>query len=80
MSHPRITELFVRRNEHPYNLRVTAEFLQPFVNFAHCGTESISYLSLKTWGMVSDTFKNRDSLYNFNSLYNIYLTRYLLYC
>ena len=42
-----ITELFARKSEHPYNLRHNAEFLQPFVNSAYCGTESVSYLDLK---------------------------------
>ena len=44
MSPPQITILFARRDEHPYNLRHCAEFLQPLVNSARCGTESISYL------------------------------------
>ena len=30
MSPSQITELFARRNEHPYNLKHKAEFLQPF--------------------------------------------------
>ena len=47
-----ITELFAQRNEHPYNLRYDDEFLQLFVNSARCGTESISYLGPKIWGMV----------------------------
>ena len=65
MSPPQITELFARRDEHPYNLRHNAEFLQPLVNSVRCGTESISYLGPKIWGMVPDTYKNIDSLYNF---------------
>ena len=65
MSPPQITELFTRRDEHPYNLRHNAEFLQPLVNSVRCGTESISYLGPKIWGMVPDTYKNIDSLYNF---------------
>ena len=52
-----ITELFARKSEHPYNLRHNAEFLQPFVNSVRCGTESISYLGPKIWGMVPDTYK-----------------------
>ena len=43
MSPPQITKLFKRRNEHPYNLRQNVEFLQPFLNFVHCETKSISY-------------------------------------
>ena len=43
MSPPRITELFARWNETPYNLSHNAEFLQPFANALHHGTESISY-------------------------------------
>ena len=43
MSPPRITELFARWNEPPYNLSHNAEFLQPFANALHHGTESISY-------------------------------------
>ena len=36
MSHPQITELFTQRNEHPYDLRYNAKFLQPFVNSVRC--------------------------------------------
>ena len=61
---PQITELFARRNKHPYNLRHNATFLQSFVNSAPSGNESISYLGRKIWGMVPDTYKNIDSLYN----------------
>ena len=60
MSPPQITELFPRRNE-SYNLRHNAEFLQPLVNSVRCGTESISYLGPKSWGLVPDTYKNLDS-------------------
>ena len=49
MSPPQITELFEQSNEHSYNLRHSAKFLQPFVNSVHCGTESISYLGLEIW-------------------------------
>ena len=44
MPPPQTSELFARRNEHPYNLRHKTEFLQPFVNSARCVTESFSYL------------------------------------
>ena len=69
MSPPQITELFARRNEHPYNLRHKAEFVQPFVNSVRCGTESISCLGPKIWGMVPDTYKNIDSLYIFKKVF-----------
>ena len=68
MSPPQITEIFAQRNEHPYNLRNNAEFLQPFVNSVRCGTGSILYLGPKIWGMVPDTYKNIDSLYNFKKV------------
>ena len=68
MPPPQTTELFARRNEHPYNLRYNAEFLQSFVNSVRCGFGSISYLSPKIWGMVLDTYKNIDSLYNFKKV------------
>ena len=64
MSPPQITALFARRDEHPYNLRHNVEFLQPLVNSVRCGTESISYLGLKIWALVPDTYKNIESLYN----------------
>ena len=67
-SPPQITELFARIHEHPYNLRHNAQFLQPFVNPVHCGTKNISYLGLKIWNMVSDTYENIDSLYNFKKV------------
>ena len=60
MSPPQIIELFARRVKHPYNLRHNTKFLKPIVN-----SESISYLGPKIWGMVPDTYKNIDSLYNF---------------
>ena len=65
MSPPQITVLFARRDEHLYNLRHNAEFLQPLVNFVRCGTESIAYLGRKIWGMVPDTYKIIDSLCDF---------------
>ena len=65
VSLSQITDLFARRDEHPYNLRHNAEFLQPPVNSVRCGAESISYLRPKIWGMVPDTYKNINSLYNF---------------
>ena len=68
MSPPQITELLERRNEHPYNLRHNAKFLEPLVNSVHCGTESISYLIPKIWGMVPDTYKNIDSPDNFKKV------------
>ena len=68
MSSPQIVELFARRNEHSYNLRHNAGFLQPLVNPERCRTESISYLGPKIWGMVPDTYKNIDILYNFKKV------------
>ena len=65
MSPPQITELFAQRDEHPYNVRHNAEFLQPLVNSVLCGTESIAYLGPKIWGMVPDTYKIIDSLCDF---------------
>ena len=34
------------------------------MNSVRCGTESISYLGPKFWGIVPDTYKNIDSLYD----------------
>ena len=53
MSPLQITELFARRDEHPYNLRHNTKFLQPLVNSVRCGTENISYLGPKIWGYGS---------------------------
>ena len=68
ISPPQMTVLFARRNENPYDLRHNTEFLQPFVNSVRCGTESISFLGPKILGMLPDTFKNIDSLYNFKKV------------
>ena len=68
MSLPQITELFARRNEHPHNLRHNVKFSQPFLNSVCCGSESISYLGPKIWGMVPDSYKNIDRLYNFKKV------------
>ena len=68
MSHSLITELFAQRNECPYNLRHNAKLLQPFVNSVCCRTESISNLGPKIWGMIPDTYKNIESLYNFKKV------------
>ena len=54
VSPPQITKLFERRNEHPYNLKHNAKFLKT------SGTESISFLGPKIWGMVPDTYKSID--------------------
>ena len=70
MSPPQITELLARRNEHPYNLRHNAKVLPQFVNSVRCGSESITYLGPKIQGMVPDTYKNIDSLYNFKKAIN----------
>ena len=53
MSPTQITELLSQRNEHPYNLRYNAEFLQPSVNSVRCGTETISLLRPKVLGSGS---------------------------
>ena len=65
MPPSQINKLFARRIENLYNLRHSAKSLQPFVNSVRCVTESISYFGPKIWGMVPDTNKNIDSLYNF---------------
>ena len=71
MSPPQVTELFEQRGEHPYNLRNNTEFLQLPVSSVRCGTESISYLDSKVWGMVPDTNKNIQSYsYSLCILYN----------
>ena len=67
LSAPQITELFLQRNE-PYNLRHSAAFLQPLANFVRCGTESISCLGPKIWGMVPNCYKKLDSLYDFKTV------------
>ena len=60
MSPPQITELFTQGNKHSYKLRQSIIFLQPFGNYVHCGTKTISYLRPKIWGMIPDTYKNKD--------------------
>ena len=55
MLPPQIIELFERRNQSFYNLRYNNEFLKSFLNSVRCGTESISYLGPKIWGIVPDT-------------------------
>ena len=62
MSPHRITKLFAWRNEHPYNLRHNTKFLQPFANSVCFGTESISYLGPKIWGMVPVAHQNIDKM------------------
>ena len=68
MPPPQITELFVQRNEHPYNLRRNTKFLQPFVNSILSGTGSVSYLGPKILGIVPDTYKNIDNVYKFKKV------------
>ena len=55
MLPPQIIELFERRNQSFYNLRYNNDFLKSFLNSVRCGTESISYLGPKIWGIVPDT-------------------------
>ena len=53
ISPPQITELFARRNEDPYNLRNNAAF---------------ELKGPQIWGMVLDTYKNIDRLYDFKKV------------
>ena len=71
MSPPQVTELFEQRGEHPYNLRHDTEFLHPLASSVCWGTESISYLDSRVWGMVPDTNKIIQSYsYSLCILYN----------
>ena len=71
MSPPQVTELFEQRGEHPYNLRHDTDFLHPLASSVCCGTESISYLDSRVWGMVPDTNKIIQSYsYSLCILYN----------
>ena len=60
---PHVTELFAWRNEHPYNLRHNAEFLQLFVNFVRCVTEVSHVDNLCNFKKVTKKWKPENSPY-----------------
>ena len=58
LSRPIISNIFIQKNCHPYNLRLNSQFSRPPVRSVFHGTESISYLGPVIWDILPDSYKN----------------------
>ena len=53
-----VTNIFIQKNCHPYNLRLNSQFSRPLVRSVFHGTESISYLGPVIWEVLPDSYEN----------------------
>ena len=67
-SPPHINKIFEIRHEHPSNLRQTFEFPQASVKSIYHGNESLSYLGIKVWDILSNIYKNIRRLDKFKKI------------
>ena len=58
LSPPAVSNIFTRKNCHPYNLRLNSQFSRPLVRSVFHGTQSISYLGPVIWDILPDSYKN----------------------
>ena len=64
LSTPLMKDIFpVNRN--PYNLRQNSQFSRPQINTVYHGTESVSNLGPKIWGLVPSNLKDLSDLDKF---------------
>ena len=59
---PLISDIFMHKNSHSYNLRHNSQFSRPLVETVFRGTESISYLGSAIWDVLPVTYKELPSL------------------
>ena len=62
---PLMNNIFKSRMENPYNLRHVSDFSRPMVKSVYRGTESISYLGPKLWGILPEKLQSIEDLENF---------------
>ena len=55
----------MERTNYHYNLRIRSDFITPQVNSVYHGTESVTYLGPKIWGMAPDSIKEKKSMKSF---------------
>ena len=60
-----MNEIFEVKNKHSYNPSQNSQFFGPLVKSVYHGTESLSYLGLKVWDILPNTYKNIDGLHKF---------------
>ena len=53
-----VSNIFIRKNCHPYNLRLNSQFSRPLVRSVFHRTETISYLGPVIWDTLPDSHKN----------------------
>ena len=53
-----VSNIFIQKNCHPYNLRLNCQFSRPLVRSVFHGIESISYFARVTWDILPDIYKN----------------------
>ena len=64
MSTPLIKDIF-QTNRNPCNLRQNSKFSRPRINTVYHGTESISNLGPKIWGLAPSNLKEISDLGKF---------------
>ena len=62
-----ITKLFVKKNDHQYNLRYNSQFTIYSVNSVYHKTEKFSFLGPKIWDILPDKLKKIGSLRSFKT-------------
>ena len=60
-----MTEIFEKRQNVNYNLRVQTDFVLPVVNTTYLCLDSLRYFSSKIWNVIPDETKNSLSLDEF---------------
>ena len=67
MSPEIVSEIFAKKESHPYSLRENPFFYAPKINSVYNGTESISFLGPKIWEIVPRSIRGIQSLEKFKS-------------
>ena len=65
LSTPIMNAIFTQKDNSWYDLRETSEFLRPLAKSVYHGSESVSFVGPKIWGMLPDNCKNIDNLNTF---------------
>ena len=63
-------EIFKLKDQSQYNLRHNSLFFRPLVKSVCKGTESLSFLGLKIWDILPDTYKELPDLNSFKVALN----------
>ena len=70
LAPPKMHEIFKLKDQSQYNLRHNSLFFRPLVKSVCKGTESLSFLGLKIWDILPDTYKELPDLNSFKVALN----------